>query len=47
MNGVGTNPEVSLIASPYDLRVSLGERVSDPDIRAALESGALKSSSCT
>src|SRR6188474_3983145 len=33
------NPEVPLIASPYDLRVSLGERVSEPDIRAALASG--------
>jgi len=34
-----TNPEVPLIASPYDLRVSLGEKVSEPDIRTALESG--------
>src|SRR5215831_16979865 len=34
-----TNSEVELIASPYDLRVSLGEQVSELDIRAALESG--------
>jgi len=34
-----SNAEVSLIASPYDLRVSLGEKVSEPDIRSALESG--------
>jgi pyruvate formate lyase activating enzyme len=33
------DPEVPLIASPYDLRVSLGEKVSETDIRAALESG--------
>src|SRR5262249_31501319 len=31
----------SLVASPYDLRVSLGEKVSEPDIRRALESGEL------
>src|SRR5262249_2817894 len=31
----------SLVASPYDLRVSLGEKVSEPDIRRALESGDL------
>jgi len=34
-----SNPEVSLIASPYDLRLSLGVQVSEPDIRSALESG--------
>lgn len=34
-----SNAEVPLIASPYDLRVSLGEKVSEPDIRSALESG--------
>ena len=28
-----TNPEVPLVGSPYDLRVSLGERVSEADIR--------------
>jgi pyruvate formate lyase activating enzyme len=33
------NAEVPLIASPFDLRVSLGEKVSEPDIRSALESG--------
>jgi len=31
--------EVPLEASPYDLRVSLGEHVSELDIRGALESG--------
>jgi len=39
MNAADTNPEVPLIGSPYDLRVSLGERVSELDIRTALESG--------
>jgi pyruvate formate lyase activating enzyme len=33
------NPDVPLIASPYDLRVSLGEKVGETDIRSALESG--------
>src|SRR6516165_4543956 len=33
------NPEVPLIGSPYDLRVSLGEKVSEKDMHAALESG--------
>jgi len=33
------NPEVPLEGSPYDLRVSLGEKVGELDIRAALESG--------
>src|SRR3954466_5198205 len=33
------NPDVPLIASPYDLRVSMGEKVSEPDTRSALESG--------
>src|SRR5215831_218007 len=33
------NPEVPLIASQYDLRVSLGEKVGEAGIRAALESG--------
>ena len=32
-------PEVSLIASPYDLRVGLGEKVNEFDTRAAIESG--------
>jgi pyruvate formate lyase activating enzyme len=31
--------EVPLIASPYDLRVSLGERVGESETRAAIESG--------
>ena len=34
-----SSPDVPLIASPYDLRVSLGEKVGEPGIRAALESG--------
>ncbi len=34
-----SHPEVPLFASPYDLRVSLGEQVGEPNIRAALESG--------
>jgi pyruvate formate lyase activating enzyme len=42
MSAVTPNPEVPLIAaSPYDLRVSLGENVSEPDARAALKSGEL------
>ena len=42
MNAVTPNPEVPLLAaSPYDLRVSLGENVSEPDARAALKSGEL------
>jgi pyruvate formate lyase activating enzyme len=34
-----STPEVPLEGSPYDLRVSLGEKVSELDARAALESG--------
>lgn len=34
-----TNPDVPLVASPYDLRVSLGEKVGETDTRSALESG--------
>jgi pyruvate formate lyase activating enzyme len=41
MNAATANPEVPLIASPYDLRVSLGEKVSEADTRAALESGEM------
>jgi pyruvate formate lyase activating enzyme len=42
MSAVAPNPEVPLLAaSPYDLRVSLGENVSEPDARAALKSGEL------
>jgi pyruvate formate lyase activating enzyme len=42
MSAVAPNPEVPLLAaSPYDLRVSLGENVSEPDVRAALKSGEL------
>src|SRR4029077_17636455 len=41
LNAAATDPDVSLEGSPYDLRVGLGERVSELDIRAALESGDL------
>lgn len=41
MSAVATDPEVPLEGSPYDLRVSLGEKVSELDIRAALETGDL------
>jgi pyruvate formate lyase activating enzyme len=34
-----SSPEVPLIASPYDLRVHLGEQVGESGIRTALESG--------
>jgi pyruvate formate lyase activating enzyme len=34
-----SEPEVPLIASPYDLRVALSANVPETDIRAALESG--------
>ena len=38
MNAATTNPEVPLVAaSPYDLRVSLGEKVGESDVRAALK----------
>jgi pyruvate formate lyase activating enzyme len=39
MNPEASNTEVPLIGSAHELRVSLGEKVSEPDIRAALESG--------
>lgn len=32
-------PEIPLIASPYDLRVALGEKIADTDIGDAVESG--------
>lgn len=41
MNPAATDPDVPLEGSPYDLRVGLGERVSELDIRAALETGDL------
>jgi pyruvate formate lyase activating enzyme len=42
MRAVAPNPEVPLLAaSPYDLRVSLGENVSESDMRAALKTGEL------
>jgi len=31
------NPDVQLIASPYDLRTSLSEKVSETDTRSAIE----------
>ncbi len=33
------NPDVPLIASPYDLRVSLAEKLADSDVTEAVESG--------
>ena len=39
MNPEQFDSKVPLIGSPYDLRVSLGTHVSEPDIRSALESG--------
>jgi pyruvate formate lyase activating enzyme len=39
MVAVAENPDVPLIASPYDLRVSHAEKVPEADISAALESG--------
>jgi len=41
MNQSSPEPEVPLVASPYDLRVSLGEHVGESPTRAALESGDL------
>ena len=31
--------DVPLIGSPYDLRVALGEKVGETDIKSAVESG--------
>ena len=39
MNNEVSNADIPLVASPYDLRVSLGAHVHKGDIRAALESG--------
>jgi pyruvate formate lyase activating enzyme len=39
MNPVAANPDPPLFASAYDLRVGLGEKVSETGIRAALASG--------
>jgi pyruvate formate lyase activating enzyme len=41
MNNVVSNTEVPLVASQYDLRVSLGAQIGESPTRAALESGAL------
>jgi pyruvate formate lyase activating enzyme len=41
MSAAVSNPEVPLFGSQYDLRVSLGEKVGEADIRAALKSGEL------
>jgi pyruvate formate lyase activating enzyme len=39
MNPESSQKEVPLVASPHELRVSLGEQVSESAIKAALESG--------
>jgi pyruvate formate lyase activating enzyme len=39
MNAAAAKTEVQLIGSPYDLRVSLGERVGEAGIKEALETG--------
>ena len=39
MNATLETPDVPLIGSPFDLRVSLGEKVADTDIREVLENG--------
>ena len=39
MNSEALHSEVPLVANPHELRVALGEKVGEPDIRAALESG--------
>lgn len=36
---IAETPDVPLIGSPYDLRVALGEKVGDTDIRSAVDSG--------
>jgi len=41
MNQDSPKTEVELVASPYDLRVSLGEHVGESPTKAALESGDL------
>jgi pyruvate formate lyase activating enzyme len=41
MNPDASNPDIPLIGSPYDLRVSLGEKAGETGIREALESGDL------
>jgi pyruvate formate lyase activating enzyme len=38
---LAAQPETPLIGSPYDLRVSLGEKITEQEMRAALESGEL------
>src|SRR5258705_11225872 len=39
MSATTTQDEVPLIGSPYDLRVSLGEKVGEAGIKTALETG--------
>jgi len=39
MNASESQTEVSLVASPFDLRVSLGEHVSEQEMQTALETG--------
>lgn len=39
MTAATASPEVPLLGSPYDLRVSMGENVSETDMRGAVKSG--------
>jgi pyruvate formate lyase activating enzyme len=39
MNPEPASPDVPLIGSPFDLRVSLGEKVGETDVRSAVETG--------
>jgi pyruvate formate lyase activating enzyme len=39
MTAATDSPDVPLIGNPYDLRVSLGEKVSEMEMRAAVKSG--------
>jgi len=41
MSGAAAKNDVPLVASPYDLRVSLGERIRESQTQAALKSGEL------
>lgn len=36
---IDVKADISLYASPYDLRVGLGEKVAEPDIKSAMETG--------
>lgn len=39
MNLESANPKIPLMGSPFDLRLSLGEKVGESDMRSAIESG--------